>query len=274
MISNIQMTKKKKMNFTFTNKFKLMLLNMFLVCNSWGTQIPHLEYEKLEPHTESNAPLDLQKHQYYEPQNKIAYLAASSGIILGGTLISAGVLYLMPESVTNWNKDEIKNLGKNWARKTSQGPVVDADNWFLNWVTHPYWGAVYYMQPRVAGYSWNISALYSVLASALFWEYGVEAFAEIPSWQDLIVTPAIGSMFGELFYQASLRIHNNHDTILGSRFLGKSALLLMDPIGFILKDLGVAKRIGIKNKNEAQSFIMPLKNTKGEGAQIVFAMRF
>ena len=48
----------------------------------------------------------------------------------------------------------------------------------------------------------------------------------------------------------------------------------MDPIGFILKDLGVAKRIGIKNKNEAQSFIMPLKNTKDEGAQIVFAMRF
>ncbi|MCX2716681.1 DUF3943 domain-containing protein [Helicobacter sp. MIT 21-1697] len=261
------------MNFTFGSNFKFILLNICLVCNSWSTQIPPLEYDKLESYTESNTLLDSQQYQYYEPQNKFAYLATSSGIILGGTLISAGVLYLMPESVTNWNKDEINNLGKNWTRKISQGPVVDADDWFLNWVTHPYWGAVYYMQPRVAGYSWNVSALYSVLASALFWEYGVEAFAEIPSWQDLIVTPAIGSMFGELFYQTSLHIHNNHDTILGSRFLGKSVLLLMDPVGFILKDLGLAKAIGIKNKNETQSFIMPLKDMRG-GAQIVFAMRF
>ena len=143
---------------------------------------------------------------FYEPTSRLGYLSVGSGLVLGGTLVGAGVLYLMPESVTNWDKKEIYNLGRNWLKKTSRGPVIDGDDWYLNWITHPYWGAVYYMQPRVAGYSWAESALYSTLASALFWEYGIEAFAETPSWQDLVITPAVGSVLGELFYQASMKI--------------------------------------------------------------------
>lgn len=206
---------------------------------------------------------------FYEPANKGAYLAIGTGIILGGTLVGAGVLYLMPESVTNWNRDEIVNLGQNWRRKTAQGPVVDADDWFLNWITHPYWGAVYYMQPRVAGFSWAESALYSVLASAFFWEYGIEAFAEVPSWQDLVITPAIGSMFGELFYRATLHIHANQDRLLGSRILGKSILLLMDPVGFLIQNTGL-----VRNKNEMQGMVLPLSGKNGAGLQMRVVMRF
>lgn len=210
----------------------------------------------------------------YKPSNSSKYLLTSSGIILGGTFVGAGVLYLMPESVTNWDKNDIVNLGKNWRRRTAMGPVVDSDDWFLNWVTHPYWGAVYYMQPRTAGYSWSESAFYSVIASSLFWEYGVEAFAEVPSWQDLIITPAIGSIFGELFYRARTHIQAKGDTLLGSRVVGKVAMTFLDPIGTIMQDFGLAKSLGIYNKKQTQSFIMPTNSRNGVGMQLVVAMQW
>lgn len=211
----------------------------------------------------------------YEPTKRGRYVALGTGLILGGTVIGAGALYLMPESFTNWDRSDIVNLGSKWKERTAAGPVVDADDWFLNWITHPYWGAVYYMQPRVAGFSWVESALYSILASSFFWEYGVEAFAEIPSWQDLVVTPAIGSLFGELFYRATLHIHANQDTIFGSKFLGKSVLLLMDPVGFILQRSGLAKAAGVYNKNDMQGMIVPINSRNGgSGVKIQVVMRF
>ncbi|TLD97802.1 DUF3943 domain-containing protein [Helicobacter jaachi] len=229
-----------------------------------------------EPTLTNLAPLEnMTKSPYiYEPTSRLGYLALGSSLVLGGTLVGAGVLYLMPESVTNWNKEEIVNLDSQWRAKTARGPVVDGDDWFLNWITHPYWGAVYYMQPRIAGYSWSESVLYSIFASALFWEYGVEAFAEVPSWQDLVITPAIGSIFGELFYQATLHINANHNTLLGSRFLGKTALLLMDPVGFILQDFGLAKSVGITNKNQMQSLILPTSSQNGAGVRLMLSYRF
>lgn len=233
------------------------------------------DYNSLQPLKQNtNNPTKYQTPYIYEPTSKLGYLSLSSGLVLGGTLVGAGMLYLMPESVTNWNKKEIYNLGKNWAKKTANAPVVDGDDWFLNWITHPYWGAVYYMQPRMAGYSWAESALYSTLASALFWEYGVEAFAETPSWQDLVITPAVGSILGELFYRANMKIRKNQNTLLGSRFLGKSALLLMDPVGFILQDWGVARGFGIKNKNDMQSFITPTSGKSGSGARLIVLKYF
>lgn len=235
----------------------------------------HFDYSSLQPLEQDSKNLTNYENSYiYEPTSRLGYLSVGSGLILGGTLVGAGVLYLMPESVTNWNKKEIYNLGDNWARKTARGPIVDGDDWYLNWITHPYWGAVYYMQPRVAGYSWAESALYSTLASALFWEYGVEAFAETPSWQDIVITPAVGSILGELFYQASMKIHKNHNTLLGSRFLGKTALLLMDPVGFILQDLSLANAFGVKNKNDMQSFITPTSGKSGSGARLVVVKYF
>lgn len=213
-------------------------------------------------------------HSHYHPSNKYTYVAISTGLIFVGTVAGAGMLYLLPEDITNWDKDGINKLGKNWAQKTAMGPVVDSDQWFLNWVTHPYCGAVYYMQPRVAGFSWAKSILYAILASSFFWEYGVEAFAEIPSWQDLIITPAIGSIFGELFYRATLHIYRNGQTLLGSKILGKSALLLMDPVGFIMQNLGLAHSFGIHNKNDIQGAIIPLSGNNGSGIKLQVVMRF
>ena len=113
-------------------------------------------------------------------------------------------------------------------------------NLFLNYVTHPYAGAIYYMGARSAGANATYSCLYSFALSTFFWEYGIEAFAERPSIQDLIVTPLAGSVLGEWFYRSKRHIIKNNYTLYDSKFLGRSALILMDPMtelsNYIWKD--------------------------------------
>ena len=196
----------------------------------------------------------------YLPSSKWGYLGTSMALTIGGSLAGVGLLYLMPESVTKWNKDDAKNLGKNYLRKVGRGPIVDKDNWWFNMVFHSYWGGVYYLQTRRAGFNWASSVLYSFLISTFFWEYGFEGFAESPSWQDLVITPAIGSFFGELFYLGINYIQSNDSKLWGSRFMGGIALFLMDPIGFIIQDLGLAQALGIDNQKEFQSFYFPTRN--------------
>ena len=162
-------------------------------------------------------------------------------------------LYLMPESVTNWDRSRF-GFGA-WAQDVQVGPVLDRDNFILNGISHPYFGAVYYMQPRIAGYSWAESTLFSFIVSTIFWEYGIEAFVEIPSWQDLIYTPAIGSIFGEIFYQTTKYIQNTDYKLFGSRILGYIVVALMDPIGVIMRDLGLAQFMGIDNMNDSKRFV-------------------
>ena len=150
--------------------------------------------------------------------------------MFGGSIAGAGILYLLPESVTNWDKDDASNIFKKWERNVREGPVKDKDDWFLNWITHPYWGAVYYMAARSSGLGILYSFGFSCFLSTVFWEYGIEAFAEVPSKQDLIITPVVGSIFGELFYLSKRKILNNDYKLLNSTKLGHVALFLMDPI--------------------------------------------
>ncbi|PAF41041.1 DUF3943 domain-containing protein [Helicobacter sp. 11S03491-1] len=193
---------------------------------------------------------------YYIPDSKAKYLGTSAGILGVGLIIGVTGLYLMPESVTNWDRDRFGF--RSWLADVAIAPAVDDDNFWLNGVAHPYFGAVYYMQPRMAGYSWAESVLFSFVTSAFFWEYGIEAFVEIPSWQDLIYTPAMGSVFGEVFYQLTRYIQSHQGKFMGSRILGYTLVALMDPIGFVIRDLGLGGYFGIKNKNEFYAYASPL----------------
>ncbi|AFI04448.1 DUF3943 domain-containing protein [Helicobacter cetorum] len=192
---------------------------------------------------------------YYTPSSRWKYLGTSAGILGISLVIGIVGLYLMPESVTNWDK---QHFGvKSWFEDVRMGPRLDNDSFIFNEVLHPYFGAMYYMQPRMAGFSWMASALFSFVMSTAFWEYGLEAFVEIPSWQDLIITPLLGSLLGEGFYQLTRRIQNNGGKLFGSLFLGRLVIALMDPIGFIIRDLGLGEALGIYNKNEWHSSLSP-----------------
>lgn len=191
----------------------------------------------------------------FQPDKKYRYLLASNGLLLATAATAFGALLILPESISNWSDEDIANLGTNYVKKVNLGPVIDKDKLYLNYLAHPYVGAIYYMQPRTAGFSWAESAFYSFLFSTFFWEYGIEAFAEIPSWQDLILTPAVGSIIGEGFFQTSRYIQNNNGRLFRSKILGSIVLMIMDPIGFVMRDLGLATAIGIKNKNLATVMI-------------------
>lgn len=231
--------------------FLHQILLLLFLCFSLG---------KAETFINPSSHLETLKTPVYLPSSKWGYLGLSTTLIITGSLVGAGVLYLLPESVTKWNKEELRHLGSNYLRQIKKGPVVDQDEWWLNWITHPYWGAVYYLQTRRSGFNWAFSSFYSFLCSTLFWEYGLEAFAEVPSWQDLIVTPAIGALLGELFFLGINHIQNHDSKLLNSRFLGGLALFLLDPIGFIIQDLKLGEAMGLKNKQEFHSFYFPKKD--------------
>lgn len=204
------------------------------------------------------------KPTYYKPDSPSTYLNTTIGLLGGGIVVSIIGLYIMPESVTNWDRSRFGF--KAWLQDVQIGPVIDADNFWLNGVAHPYFGAVYYMQPRVAGYSWAESALFSFITSSIFWEYGIEAFVEIPSWQDLIYTPAMGSIFGEIFYQSTKYIQSNGNRLFGSKVLGLIVVGLMDPIGVIMRDFGLAKFMGVRDVRQITSYATPMR--------VGFVMRF
>lgn len=156
----------------------------------------------------------------------------STGVYVLAGITSMGILAAMPEDVTNWDKDELKlkYLASKWKENVSEGPVIDKDTFFLNWVMHPYFGSVYYETLRGAGYKWWESFLYSSGMSTIFWEYGLESLAETPSLQDLIITPVVGSAMGEGLFRAKIAIKNSGDEVLRSRFLGRTTLFLIDPL--------------------------------------------
>lgn len=156
-------------------------------------------------------------------------LKRNTFVLVGGGVATLGFLYLMPSSFTNW-EDDGKNPFSKWWDNVSGGPVMDKDDFFLNYIAHPYVGALYYMGARSAGADAFDSFLYSFALSTFFWECGIEAFAEKPSIQDIIVTPVGGAIIGEGFYLSKRHIIENDYMLWDSKFLGKTAIWLMDPI--------------------------------------------
>jgi hypothetical protein len=141
-----------------------------------------------------------------------------------------GVLAAMPTSVTNWDNAGERDLGQQWLDNVKAGPVWDEDDFFINYIGHPVSGAWYYMIAREDGYGVWESFFYSFFLSTFFWEYGYEAFAEIPSTQDLIFTPTVGALFGEGFWYMQNALDANRGVLLGSKILGNIAYFLLNPI--------------------------------------------
>lgn len=163
-------------------------------------------------------------------------LALNTGVLYGAGFLTLGVLYLLPEDATAWNKKEMQNTPpfKRWWRNVKKGPVVDKDNFIFNYVLHPYGGAAYYMGARSQGFNLFYSFLYGAGISTLFWEYGIEAFMEIPSIQDLILTPFAGALIGEGFYILKRHIVANNYRLFGSPVLGNIVAFLIDPVNEVI----------------------------------------
>jgi hypothetical protein len=169
-------------------------------------------------------------------------------VVLVGGFAVMGVIALLPEDISKWDRSEIGKgqLLEKWWDNVREGPVWDNDKWYINYIGHPYFGGVYYQGARKSGYNqWN-SMVYSALMSTFYWEYGIEAFAEVPSLQDLVVTPLGGWIYGEWAHHKEQEIRNRGGTALGSKTWGSISLFLLDPLGSI--DSWVRKKLKKKTQ--------------------------
>lgn len=203
----------------------------------------------------------------------------NTGALFAGGLTALGVLQLLPDGATDWNKARLAETppDKRWWDHVRVGPHWDRDNAIFNYILHPYGGAAYYMSARSQGFNVKQSTVYSFLVSTFFWEYGIEAVNEIPSIQDLIITPVVGSLVGELFYKGKRKIVENGYSLLGSRFLGGFACFLLDPVNEVVglfagndaREVGALYRAEKKRRQSVAVSSVPVISPQFTGLTIV-----
>ena len=148
----------------------------------------------------------------------------------------------MPESITNWDEESKDELQfDEWVKHVKEAKW-DKDNFVLNYVLHPYWGAAYHVRARERGYGRRGAFWYSVLLSTLY-EYGLESVFEHPSQQDIFVTPVIGSWLGGHFTKWRDATYERTALSGETRFRDRALLAMTDPLGatnsWIDRKLGV-----------------------------------
>jgi hypothetical protein len=168
-------------------------------------------------------------------------LGRDTAFLIGYQVAMAGVIYILPEDISGWSDREKRRGFDNWLGNVSK-PELDKDSWAINYIAHPYFGAAYYIRARERGFDELSSFAYSALASTLY-EFGVEAFFEKPSIQDLIVTPIGGALLGAFVFEP---IRNRIKAKPVLAWYDHVGLFMTDPIGALN---GVFERLfGIKSE--------------------------
>lgn len=165
----------------------------------------------------------------------------NTSVLTGAYVASLFVLECLPEDATNWNRAALqkKPLWVRWREHVFvKGPEWDNDNTMFNFLLHPYSGAAYFMAARSCGFSFWGSLLYSTLISTVEWEFGIEAFMERPSYQDVFITPLVGSIIGEGFFRIKRYLVANDYRLLGSPVLGNIVAFLVDPVNEVIGLVG------------------------------------
>ncbi len=199
----------------------------------------------------------------------------NAGVLCGAYVAALFVLEMLPEDATSWNRAEFHNV-PFWVRwrdhVIKQGPEWDHDNPAFNMVLHPYSGAAYFMAARSAGLSFWGSLLFSACISTIGWEFGIEACMERPSYQDIFITPLVGSVMGEGFFRIKRYIVMNDYRLAGSPVLGNIVAFLIDPVNEVVGLIGgnSARRLVKEKKLQVQSMPMITSRTLGMNIQVTF----
>lgn len=168
-------------------------------------------------------------------------LWVNTAVLSGAFVTTLFTLELLPENATNWNRAEYYHvpLFKRWKKYViTKGPEWDHDNTMFNFLLHPYSGAAYFMGARSCGFSFWGSLLYSTCISTIEWEFGIEAFMERPSYQDIFITPLVGSVMGEGFFRIKRYLVANNYRLFGSPVLGNIVAFLVDPVNEVIGLVG------------------------------------
>lgn len=171
-------------------------------------------------------------------------------------------LAALPEESTGWEKSD--NIFGKWVDNVKNSPEWDRNKWAYNYIGHLYVGGMYYQVARKSGYRQWDSFVYTCLMSSFFWEYGIEAFAEVPSIQDLVYTPLAGWIYGEWAFQTERCIRANDDEVLGSGLLGTTCLLVLDPIDYLGRGVNFVTRHKLVKAGYGYFSYVPGKTSDGQ----------
>ena len=136
---------------------------------------------------------------------------------------------LLGEHPEHWKNPENKSPGQRWKDNLTAGPHFDGDDFRTNYIEHPIAGSIWYSIARHSGFSVMESFGFSVFSSTFMWEFGLENIYERPSINDLLVTPLIGSVLGELFFQVHQSVENNDGRVIGSPLVGSMVKVITNP---------------------------------------------
>ncbi len=215
---------------------------------------------------------ELDKNFLLSSEKNLATDTRNFAIGMGGAM---GVLWMMPESVTKWDKQRLRetNMFDNYIANIKAGPVWDNDPPIMNYVAHPIAGAATYTLARSNGRSPLESFGYSFAMSTFFWEYGFEALIEPPSYQDLIITPIIGAVLGESAHRLEQMIADDGGRLLDSKPLGSLAMVVLNPAGSFSKVVNRVAGSPVLQNSKAE-FVMRRYKTQFGGESNMMGLQF
>jgi hypothetical protein len=134
-------------------------------------------------------------------------------------LTASGWIY--GNSPLNWRKP----TWEGWKYRVSHAPLWhDGDSWSMNYLGHAVFGSDHYLMARNCGWTWSTSVIFNTFGS-FFWEYVTEGLFERPSAIDLVTTPILGSILGEVRYQLFRLVRKKWDR----RWYGYVLMAVLDP---------------------------------------------
>lgn len=149
---------------------------------------------------------------------------------LGYQWVTIAILYASPESVSGWSDEQKEQYDLSIWWDNVKHPEVDTDDFYINYLLHPYWGAAYFVRAQERGYDDRAAFWYSAFLSTLY-EFGAEALFEEPSVQDLIVTPVLGSLLGKYFMRVRRDILDREEDLGYRGTRDRWLWTLTDPLG-------------------------------------------
>jgi hypothetical protein len=176
-------------------------------------------------------------------------LTRDTAYFFGYQFIIVGLLYVLPESVSAWTDEQKEEYTfEKWKHNVTH-PRWDKDRWYINYILHPYWGLTYYTRGRERGLTEAGAFWYSFTLSCIY-EFGLEALFEPVSIQDVIFTPAVGSLLG--WYLEDTRREIKRQT----EFSGwdKTVLIATDPLGTLNTIVDDLFGVGVESDMEFRAF--------------------
>jgi hypothetical protein len=178
-----------------------------------------------------------------------AGLRKDTAYFLGYQFFIVAALYYLPESVSAWTDGQKEKYDFEKWRYNVKHPHWDGDQFYINYILHPYWGMTYYTRGRERGLTETGAFWYSFGLSTLY-EFGLEALFEPVSIQDVFVTPGVGSLMGYYVEGVRREIKSQRDFSVWD----KTILIATDPIGSLNTIVEGMFSSGVDSKLELQTF--------------------